>query len=40
MGHKFKIILISAEENYQNNHSNIFDEIYMKPISKNNLIQI
>lgn len=34
IGHKFKIVCISAEENYHNNYSNVFDEIYVKPISK------
>jgi len=38
--HNFKIVMISAEENHYNNYNNLFDEIYIKPITKNKFIQI
>ena len=36
--HEFKLVMISAEEH--NNFDNIFDEIYVKPISRKKYIQI
>lgn len=38
--HEYKIVLISAEENFHNNYDNKFDEIYNKPMNISNFVKI
>ena len=37
---ELKLVMISAEENIFNNFDNMFDEIYVKPISTKKIVQI